>query len=74
MDEMCQDLGMPGVLKNAGRPFRSVEAFHNRWRAKRLMRLVERDRYGTGLHKKSLNYYLQNWMSTTLTCTSTKGP
>ena len=44
MDEMCQDLGMTGVLKNAGRPFRSVEAFHNRWRAKILMRLVERDR------------------------------
>jgi len=55
MDEMCQDLVMPGVLKNAGRPFRSVEAFHNRWCAKILMRLVERDRYGAGRHKKSLN-------------------
>jgi len=55
MDEMCQDLGMPGVLKNAGRPFRSVEAFHNRWRAKIIVRLVERDRYGADRHKKSLN-------------------
>jgi len=55
MDEMCQDLGMTGVVKNADRPFRSVEAFHNRWHAKILMRLVERDRYGTGRHKKSLN-------------------
>jgi hypothetical protein len=27
MDEMCQDLGMPGYLKNAGRLIRSVEAF-----------------------------------------------
>jgi hypothetical protein len=44
MDEMCQDLGMPGGVKNAGRPFRSVEAFHHRWRAKILVRLVERDR------------------------------
>ena len=44
MDEMCQDLGMPGVLKNAGRPIRSVEAFHHCWCAKILMRLVERDR------------------------------
>jgi len=34
MDETCQDLGMPGVVKNAGRLIRSVEAFHNRWRAK----------------------------------------
>ena len=55
MDEMCQELGMSGVLKNAGRPFRSVEAFHNRWRAKILMRLVERDRCGADRHKKSLN-------------------
>ena len=62
MDEMCQDLGMTGVVKNAGRPFRSVEAFHNRWRAKNTNAsrraqplLVERDRYGTGRHKKSLN-------------------
>jgi len=44
MDEMCQNLGMTGVLKNAGRPIWSVEAFYNRWRAKILMRLVERDR------------------------------
>ncbi len=44
MDEMSQDLGMPGFLKNAGRPFRSVEAFHNHWGARILMRLVERDR------------------------------
>jgi len=44
MDEMCQDLGMTGDVKNAGRPVWSVEAFHNRWRAKILMRLVERDR------------------------------
>ncbi len=43
------------VLKNAGRPFRSVEAFHNRWRAKIIVRLVERDRYGTDRHKKTLN-------------------
>ena len=34
MDEMCQDLGMTGVVKNAGRPVWSVEAFHNRWRAR----------------------------------------
>jgi len=34
MDEMCQDLGMPGDLKNAGRPFRSVEAFQNCWRTR----------------------------------------
>jgi len=27
MDEMCQDLGMTGYLKNAGRLIRSVEAF-----------------------------------------------
>jgi len=27
MDEMCQDLGMPGYFKNAGRLIRSVEAF-----------------------------------------------
>ncbi len=44
MDEMCQDLGMTGVVKNAGRPFWSVETFHNRWRAKTIVRLVERDR------------------------------
>jgi len=55
MDEMCQDLGMPGVVKNAGRPFRSVEALHNRWRARILMRLVERDRCGADRHKNSLN-------------------
>jgi hypothetical protein len=54
MDEMCQDLGMPGVLKNAGRPIRSIEAFHHRWCAKILMRLVERDRCGADRHKKSL--------------------
>ncbi len=34
MDEMSQDLRIPEFLKNAGRPFRSVEAFHNRWRAR----------------------------------------
>jgi len=34
MDEMCQNLGMTGVLKNAGRPIWSVEAFYNRWRAR----------------------------------------
>ena len=55
MDEMCQDLEMSGIVKNAGRPVRSVEAFHNRWRAKKLMRLVERDRYGADRHKKLLN-------------------
>ncbi len=55
MDEMCQDLGMTEVVKNAGRPVWSVEAFHNRWRAKIIVRLVERDRYSTGRHKKSLN-------------------
>ena len=34
MDEMCQDLEMTGVLKNAGRPVWSVEAFQKRWRAR----------------------------------------
>jgi len=28
MDEMCQELGMPGYLKNACRLVQSVEAFH----------------------------------------------
>ena len=59
MDEMCLDLGMPGVLENAGRPFRSVEAFQNCWRAKIIVRLVERDRYGAGHHKQSLNLGLK---------------
>ena len=54
-DDVPRPWDMTGVLKNAGRPFRSVEAFHNRWRAKIIVRLVERDRYGTGRHKKSLN-------------------
>ncbi len=33
-DDVPRPWDMTGVLKNAGRPFRSVEAFHNRWRAK----------------------------------------
>ncbi len=28
MEEMCQDLGMPGYVKKAGRLIRSVEAVH----------------------------------------------
>jgi len=28
MDEMCQDLRMPGCVKNAGRLLWSVEVFH----------------------------------------------
>jgi len=42
---MSQDLGMPGVLKNAGRPFRSVEAFT----------IAGAQGIGAGRHKKSLN-------------------
>jgi len=34
MDEMCQELEMTGVVKNAGRPVWSVEAFHKRWRSR----------------------------------------
>ena len=52
MDEDVQDLGMPGVLKNAGRPVWSVEAFQKRCkhgigtdRHKKLLNLGDRDMY-----------------------------
>ncbi len=55
MDEMCQDLGMPGYFKNAGRLIRSVEASEISLARKRMVRLAERNRYGTGRHRQSLN-------------------
>ena len=45
MDEMCQDLEMPGVLKNAGRPFG----------LSRLFKIAGAQEIGAGRHKKSLN-------------------
>lgn len=53
MDEMGQDLRMPGDLKNADRLIRSVEAFHLSLALKRMVRLAERNCYGAGRHKQS---------------------
>ena len=55
MDEMCQDLRMPGYLKNAGKLIRSVEALKISLARKRMVRLAERDCCGAGRHRKSLN-------------------
>ena len=52
---MCQDLGMTGYLKNAGRLIRSVEAFKISLARKKMVRLAERDRCGAGRHRQSLN-------------------
>jgi hypothetical protein len=45
MDEMCQDLGMTGVLKNAGRPVWAVGLFT----------IAGAQGIGAGRHKKSLD-------------------
>jgi hypothetical protein len=55
MDEMCQGLGMIEYLKNAGRPIRSVEAIKIALARKRMVRLAERNHYGAGRHRQSLN-------------------
>jgi hypothetical protein len=55
MDEMCQDLGMPGYLKNAGKLIRSVEALKISLARKRMVRLAERNCCGAGRHRKSLD-------------------
>lgn len=46
MDEMCQDLVMPGDVKNTGRLIRSVGAFHI---------FLARKGIGADRHKQSLN-------------------
>ncbi len=45
MNEMREDLGMTGVLKNTGRPFRSVEVFI----------IAGVQGIGASRHKQSLN-------------------
>jgi len=44
MDEMCQDLGMSEVLKNAGRPVWSVEAFQKTLARKGLVQITIKNR------------------------------
>ncbi len=44
MDEMCQDRGMTGYLKNAGRRIRSIEAFQISLARKRLVQVAIENR------------------------------
>ena len=63
MDEMCQDLGMTGYLKKAGKRIWSVEAFKISLARKRTVRLAERLHYGAGRHRNSLNLGSSKWFT-----------